>query len=228
MKRFTKDSLYTALQIAGLIGLFSYSFIQGNPKAKENLKTSIITNSIATSELNSSMKRLWEEHVARTRNVMLCIVDKLPGTDEAINRLHQNKIEIGNAIKPYYGTAAGEQLTALLETHITILLEVFHAAQAGNTEAISEANKRWFSNADLITEFLCTTNPYLQETDMKIIMKDLLLLTNDQTNQRIKKDYTADIVAYDKAQTEITKLADIFSKGIVQQFPEKFKSAEAE
>jgi len=228
MKRFTKDSLYTALQIAGLIGLFSYSFIQGDPNSKENIKKNAIVNTIATSELNSSMKRLWEEHVARTRSVMLCIVDKLPGTEEALSRLHQNKTEIGNAIKPYYGTVAGEHLTALLETHITILLEVFNAAQTGNAKAINEANKKWLSNADLITEFLCTTNPFLQETDMKIIMKDLLLLTTDQTNQRIKKDYSADIVAYDKAQTEVIKLADIFSKGIVQQFPEKFKRVAAE
>lgn len=228
MKRFTKDSLSTALQIVGLIGLFSYSFIQGNPNSKENIKKNAIVNTIATSELNSSMKRLWEEHVTRTRSVMLCIVDKLPGTEEALTRLHQNKIEIGNAIKPYYGTVAGEQLTALLQTHITILLEVFNATQTGNVKAMNEANNKWLSNADLITEFLCTTNPYLEKTDMKMIMKDLLLLTNDQTYQRIKKDYSADIAAFDKAQTEIIKLADIFSKGIVQQFPEKFKLAEAE
>src|SRR4029079_19538126 len=63
--------------------------------------------------LRSSMHKLWEDHVTWTRNVILNIMDTLPGTDQAVNRLLQNQDDIGNAIKPVYGDAAGTELTRL-------------------------------------------------------------------------------------------------------------------
>src|SRR5688572_23663567 len=63
-------------------------------------------------DLKSDMRKLWEDHIIWTRNVIFNIIDGLPGTTEAVNRLLQNQVDIGNAIKPYYGESAGNQLTA--------------------------------------------------------------------------------------------------------------------
>ena len=73
--------------------------------------------------------------------------------------LSKNQVDIGNAIKPYYGEEAGKKLTELLTPHITIWAEVVKAAKAGNTAALDEANKRWYANADEISEFLSKANP---------------------------------------------------------------------
>src|SRR5690349_19395475 len=70
-------------------------------------------------KLRSDMHKLWEDHVTWTRNVILNIMDGLPGTDQAVARLLQNQDDIGNAIKPVYGEAAGKELTRLLREHIT-------------------------------------------------------------------------------------------------------------
>ena len=61
-------------------------------------------------ELRLGMHKLWTDHVVWTRNVILNIMDGLPGTDQAVNRLLQNQEDIGNAIKPVYGDAAGTEL----------------------------------------------------------------------------------------------------------------------
>jgi hypothetical protein len=176
----------------------------------------------AKSELKLAMRKLWEDHVVWTRNVIFCLVDRLPGKDQAVNRLLQNQVDLGNAIKPYYGEEAGKKLTDLLYPHITIAAEVVNAAKAGNTAALDEANKKWYANADEISEFLSTANPNWGLEEMKMMMHEHLKLTTNEAVQRIKKDYDADVIAYDKVHEAILKMSDMLADGIVKQFPEKF------
>lgn len=212
----------TALLIAAFMVLFSYSGCTPNDKSKENApgKTSVANQKAI--ELKTDMRKLWEDHITWTRNVILCLVDDLPGADQAVKRLLQNQVDIGNAIKPYYGEEAGKKLTDLLTPHITIAAEVVKAAKAGNTAALDSANKRWYANADEISDFLSKANPDWALADMKMMMDDHLKLTTDEAVQRIKKDYDADIVAYDKVHDEILKMSDMLADGIAKQFPDKF------
>jgi hypothetical protein len=57
---------------------------------------------------------------------------------------------------------------------------------------------------------------------MKSMMHDHLKLTTDEAEARIKKDYDADIKAYDDVHAEILKMSDMLADGIVKQFPDKF------
>ena len=173
--------------------------------------------------LNKNMRKLWEDHITWTRNVIFCLIDELPGIDQAIKRLLKNQGDIGDAIKPYYGEEAGNKLTELLTSHITISADVINAAKSGDTNALTDANKRWYDNADEISIFLSTANPNWIFADMKMMMDNHLKLTTDEVIQRIKKDYDADIVAYDKVHLEILQMSDMISDGIVKQFPNKFK-----
>jgi hypothetical protein len=56
----------------------------------------------------------------------------LPDLKFAEARLLRNQADIGNAIKPYYGAAAGNRLTKLLRTHILEAVPVLVNAKAGN------------------------------------------------------------------------------------------------
>lgn len=179
--------------------------------------------SASSFQLKTDMRQLWEDHVTWTRNVILCLTDNLPGTDQAVKRLLKNQDDIGNAISSFYGEAAGKQLTQLLYGHINIAAEVVLAAKAGDNVKLADVNKRWFANADEIPEFLSKANPKWELADMKKMMHDHLNLTTDEAVQRLQKNYDADIIAYDKVHKEILEMSDMLAEGIVQQFPEKFK-----
>jgi hypothetical protein len=169
------------------------------------------------------MRKLWEDHITWTRNVILCLADNLPGADEAVQRLLKNQDDIGNAIKPVYGEDAGKKLTALLHDHIIIAADVVRAAKASDNAALDAANKKWYANADDISTFLSQANPNWKLDDMKKMMHEHLKLTTDEAVARIKKDYGADVSAYDKVHQEILAMSDMLTDGIAKQFPDKFK-----
>jgi len=174
-------------------------------------------------QLRSNMHKLWEDHITWTRNVILNIMDDLPGTEQAVQRLLQNQDDIGNAIKPVYGDAAGNELTRLLREHITQAADLLKAAKANNQTQFNDLNKKWTENADAIAAFLSKANPNWKNDEMKKMMHDHLKFTTDEAVARLKKDYAADVKAYDKVHEEILSMADMLTDGILQQHPEKFK-----
>jgi len=174
--------------------------------------------------LRSAMRKLWEDHITWTRVFIISAAADLPDKDAATQRLLQNQVDVGNAIKPYYGDAAGEKLTALLKEHITTAAEVVAAAKAGDTAKMEDANKRWFANADAIAAFLSGANPKnWPSSEMTKMMHDHLNLTTAEVQARLKGDWAADIAAYDKVHEQILRMADMLSDGIINQFPKKFK-----
>jgi hypothetical protein len=179
-------------------------------------------NPSKSEQLRMAMHKLWEDHIVWTRNVILNIMDDLPGTEQAVNRLLSNQDDIGNAVKPYYGEAGGKELTRLLREHITTAADLLKAAKAGNNTAFDAANKKWTANADEISDFLSKANPNWKLADMKKMMHDHLALTTDEVVARLKKDYAADVKAYDKVHDEILMMADGLTDGIIKQFPGKF------
>ena len=172
---------------------------------------------------NDAMRKLWSDHVVWTRNVIINVMDGIPGTTEAVNRLLQNQVDIGNAIKPYYGDAAGEALTDLLTEHINTAATLLTAAKNGDTETFNTANIAWYANADEIAVFLNNANPdHFPLPHMKTMMKEHLDLTLDEAVARLEGNYPADIAAFDEVHEQILEMADMLAEGIANQFPDEF------
>ncbi len=174
--------------------------------------------------LHDAMRKLWEDHITWTRVFIISAVADLPDKATATERLLQNQVDIGNAVKPFYGEPAGTKLTALLKEHITTAAEVVAAAKAKDQAKLADANKRWFANADQIADFLSGANPKnWPQAGMRSMMKEHLDLTTQEAVARLQGDWAADIKAYDAIHQQILKMADELTMGIVKQFPEKFK-----
>lgn len=179
---------------------------------------------LSAPEFRGDMRKLWEDHVTWTRLYIVSAVADLPDKGAAAQRLLQNQVDIGNAVKPFYGDAAGAKLSALLKDHILIAVELIDAAKAGDAAKKDAAAKRWDANADDIATFLSGANPkHWPLAEMKKMMHDHLALTTTEVVSRLQKNWAADIAAYDKVHEQILKMADMLSSGIISQFPDKFK-----
>ncbi len=180
-------------------------------------------NKLSTVAFHDQMRKLWEDHITWTRLVIVSILNGLPDTSPTVNRLLQNQADIGNAIKPFYGETAGNQLTSLLHDHITIAAEILSAAKAGNPAALNDASARWYSNANDIATFLNSANPKNWPLDMiESMMKQHLDLTLNEAVAYLQGDYKGSVNAYEQVHLEILSMADTLSSGIIAQFPRDF------
>ncbi len=174
-------------------------------------------------DFRAAMRKLWEDHITWTRLYIVSAAANLADKDLTAARLLQNQVDIGNAINPYYGAAAGDNLPALLKTHILDAADLITAAKAGDQDKVQSANAKWYANGDDIATFLSAANPNAWPlAQMKAQMKMHLDLTLAEATARLQGKYPADIHAYDKVHDHILHLADVLSSGIVSQFPTKF------
>lgn len=205
--------------ILGMADMLSTGIIQQFPKM-------FVRRHISQQKVNFTlaMNKLWEDHVTWTRMYIISFTSGLPDANAAAQRLLQNQVDIGNAIKPFYGSAAGDQLTALLRSHILIAVDLLADAKSGNTAKFHADDKSWFANADQIAAFLNSANPQNWPlSDMQSMMKMHLDLTLAEATARLNSNWSGDVIAYDKVHNEILGMSGMLARGIIAQFPSQFK-----
>jgi hypothetical protein len=174
--------------------------------------------------LHDGMRKLWEDHITWTRLAIISLEGGTPDTAATVARLLKNQTDIGNAVKPFYGQAAGNELTKQLRQHILIAADLIAAAKAGDSAKLADAQGRWVKNADQIAAVLHSVNPrYWRLGAMKAEMHRHLDLTTQEAVARLQGNWTADVAAYDKVHLHILHMSDLLSEGIVKQFPARFR-----
>jgi hypothetical protein len=173
---------------------------------------------------HDEMRRLWEDHITWTRLFIVSASADLPDTPATTRRLLRNQEDIGDAIKPFYGRAAGERLTTLLKEHITIAADLVGAAKAGDQAAVERHRRAWYRNANQIADFLNEANPrHWPRREMRSMMREHLDLTLAEAVAHLERDHRTDIRAYDRIHRQILAMADMLSDGIAAQFPGRFR-----
>jgi hypothetical protein len=192
-----------------------------NTPAEEARQSALSERQLA---LHDQMRRLWEDHITWTRLFIVSATDDLPDAPATTQRLLRNQQDIGDSIKPFYGRAAGRQLTTLLRAHIATAAELVGAAKAGDQAAVQRHSSAWYRNANEIADFLSRANPrHWPRREMRSMMREHLDLTLAEAVAHLQRDHRADIRAYDRVHRQILAMADMLSDGISAQFPGRFR-----
>jgi hypothetical protein len=174
--------------------------------------------------LHDGMRKLWEDHVTWTRLAIISLTSNTPDTQATVGRLLKNQEDIGNAVKPFYGNAAGDQLTSLLKEHILVAADLIAAAQAGDSAGVAANQAKWEQNADELAATLNSVNPRFWKLDtLEDELHMHLKLTTDEVLARLHHDWGADVAAYDAVHVHMLHLADFLTNGLVEQFPKRFR-----
>ena len=190
----------------------------GEPAASAN-------RAVTSSEfaLRQGMRSLWEDHVSWTRLAIISLTTDSPDTKATVARLLRNQSDIGNAIKPYYGAKAGNELTRLLREHILVAADLVAAARAGDKAKLATEQTAWQRNADSIAVFLNKANPDVWKLgEMKTMLHSHLTLTTQEVVARLRGKWNADVRAYDAIVKQALGMSDMLSAGIIHQFPARF------
>jgi hypothetical protein len=60
----------------------------------------------------------------------------------------------GEALEPYFGADAADELIGLLRRHVLIAVELLSAVRSGDIERFKQEDERWIASATAIAEFL--------------------------------------------------------------------------
>jgi hypothetical protein len=173
---------------------------------------------------HDAMRKLWEDHVTWTRLAIVSYISELPDLQATEARLLKNQVDIGNAIKPFYGKKAGAKLTSLLKQHILGAVDLMAAAKSGDQAAVAKASSAWNANGRQIADLLHSANPAAWPAkEMRSMMQVHLNQTLKEAVDRLGGNHVAEVRDYDAIHTHILEMADMLSAGIIKQFPARFR-----
>jgi hypothetical protein len=171
-------------------------------------------------DLDKFFRMLCEQHITWTRLVAMGIAQDLPETDLMVQRLQRNATDFGNAFRTYYGDEAGDEFAKLMAEHISIAAEIVKDAKAGDSNAVAEAEQRWFENASEIAEFLGRINPFWNADDWSAMMNEHLELLRENILNMLSQNYEESINGYDDIEAQALEMADMMAEGLSMQFSE--------
>ncbi|HBC91798.1 MAG TPA: hypothetical protein DCZ10_02550 [Pelotomaculum sp.] len=208
--------------IADNPGVVPNQIVAGQVICIKNTNAKINGISKAEDDLKSSMRMVWEQHVAWTRMTIISIAENLQDLEPTTKRLLRNPTDMAALLKPYYGEEKASKFESLMREHLVIAAQLVKAAKEGNSKLAADLEKKWYTNADEIAAYLNSINPYWSEEMFKEMLHVHLALTKAEAVARLNKNYTTDIATYDKIELQALEMADAFTEGIVKQFPNKF------
>lgn len=209
------------LALAVALGILPAPAAGSAPSAAEHQASTVP----AGAALRQDLRKLWTDHVVWTRAYIVAALDDRPDAQAAAARLMTNQEDIGTAVAGVYGRPAGDRLTTLLKEHIAIAVDIVKFARAGDSASQQQAAAKWRRNGEDIAGFLSEANPHWPRATLLEMMNTHLSTTTDEVVARLKKDWAADVRAFDAAYAHILAMSDALADGIVKQFPEKFGGA---
>ena len=175
----------------------------------------------------------WGKWAWSLFNYAISLNGNLPGTPQVKARLDKNAALLGQFIIPYYGLTANRLLTDALIAIGDVGVEYVNAIKEG--QPTEEILAKWPPLIDSLTTVMNQLNPASWPKQLlSDIMTDVVKTWVDLLKARAMMDIVADEIAIDHLDKIVitglpdhirhgfSSLADIFSGGIIAQFPQMF------
>jgi hypothetical protein len=182
-------------------------------------------NDNAALKARLEMRRLWSDHASLTHAYIVSAASDLPDVETLAQRVQKNADDIANNLSQYYSAAAGARLSTLLRAHAMLLSDAIQMARKNEKDEMTSVQDKLESNGRDTVAFLCSLNPNWDEATLRGEFEEHVNHENGELTTRTGQDWAGGITAWDDAQAQVLRLADMLSLGIERQFPERFAIA---
>lgn len=189
-----------------------------------------------TMQFRMDSRSAWMKWAYSLMNYAVSLGGNLPGTDQVKGRMHKNAVVLSDYLMPYYGATAGNTFATSLIAIDDIGMHYVEALKNKRPQAELDAiAKTWDPYIADIAKLMNELNPNnWPATLMSDIFSNLVLAWQAQLTARAKGDIVADEIAIDRINKLVVtgipdhnkqgfqSLADLFSRGVIAQFPALF------
>jgi hypothetical protein len=173
-------------------------------------------------ELRMDLSRLLGEHLILAAQAMRSAIDGTPDFEAARAAIDENTAELGTLIARVYGSAAGDSFAELWGRHIEAYVAYIGAVvdgDAGRQETVLETLRAY---PNQIAGFLTAANPKFSADAVARLVGhhvDALILVVDTYSAG---DAAASVQAVRAAHGHMFQVAAALTRGIIDQFPNRY------
>ena len=182
-------------------------------------------NDTSALKARMEMRALWSDHASLTHAYIVSAAAGLPDVGALAQRMQKNADDIAGTLGRYYSDGAAARLSTLLRTHATLVSDAQQMAKNNEKDAMTSVQDKLELNGRETVAFLCSLNPNWDEATLRGVFEEHVNHENDELTSRVQQDWPGGITAWDDAQAQVLKLADMLSLGIERQFPDRFAAA---
>lgn len=169
-------------------------------------------------ELQNQLRLLWNQHVFWTRSFIISTASDLGDLDAVTKRLLQNPSDFGKVFQMFYDEQTVTTFVDLFTQHLLIAADLVNAAKRNDSNAVSEAQYKWYNNADDMSAFFASINPYWSEQIWRDFLYSHLQMTEQEATLRLSGKYAEDVKLFDMIELEALKMADYMFYGLLNCF----------
>lgn len=185
---------------------------------------------VTSMRLRQTTRTLFETYLLELRSELVGLLNGSEDISVVAEKLFSTILEIGNVVRPYYGSIPADQLSSNLKALTVAIIDYATATKAGTSTADSEA--RAAIQITNLSNLLSGANPWWPAAAVTDYFTKFTKAETDQIVARKAKNWSADLTALDAARTILLSgldnntlsLAGLISIGIISQFPNKFVS----
>ncbi|HZJ58109.1 MAG TPA: acetylglutamate kinase [Clostridia bacterium] len=168
--------------------------------------------------LNNRVRMLWMQHSEWTRMAFTSVIFNNAEERQVVQRLLRNPIDFACFLASFYGEGIGGRFGVLLTEHLSLAVALVRATIAQDTGNAEKIKTKLFHNAEEISAFLASINPYWHYEIWKEMFFIHLDLAIEMAGQQINGEYEESINTYDRFEAEVMEMARMMFQGIMKQF----------
>jgi hypothetical protein len=164
--------------------------------------------------LISKAGMIWKDLATWIRAYIISTFAGLGDQEAVRQRINKMPMEFGNIFKLFFGDQISNTYTNLLSSYITSIESLIDAQKNADDTAVNGYMEQIHDNIHQRADILSKINPFWQESEWRALFFRYLLLTIDESNAFLSRDYVKSTEIFDTLLSHATIMSDYFLNGL--------------